>query len=547
MSRFYAAHPQVNQPRCALTPWEKVGLGELRRNYPNGMTALFVGEREVTLYALDGQRVCAFTVPGEEDLPSIGFACAELVLGVVGDPFDGLPRPVSADVRKENEAAYERLYLSAKAHAAVPVWNRIPEIAGLQAPWRDVLYPVVEGEPSAATPWFWQSGFQNDGVNRYVRFFAGKTTPAITIEEAGGLVVDVSVYALQGSLSVRQFRWRQPIGHLGIRNTWAYAMIDAMLTAELCCGAEFASPEEGIAGSRVRDLVKSMYPARRKHILDWRASNGLLRGPAAEAKRHDPAAWAAERLRGMTDVLPNEAWSTFTYEEAAMPSYAFPHTSLSWQSEGDDEWYKYWEGDDEYVAARVAKIGKDFEWHIGAPSLNGWLEGGVVQSLEEAKLSAEKALKKYEVNSEKGGGVMSGNGIEKAGTGSLMLQGAEMGFASAVIESAAREVILEAGGDPENAALLHTTKCGIVLILKHVALPLGGENIPKRDFVERRVDMALTGVTATATYDVTQGIFKRVWPILSSLAADGPALLAMMAGMPEEQPTKARTGAKAAS
>jgi len=124
----------------------------------------------------------------------------------------------------------------------------------------------------------------------------------------------------------------------------------------------------------------------------------------------------------------------------------------------------------------------------------------------------------------------------KPSSGSIVLEGLEMGAISAVIEVGARRLLAKAGGDPENAVALHSAKVGIVLLLKHVGMPMLGDTLPegKQEFVDRRLEIALKGVTATASYQAVGELSALLGPLLEMLTGETAALVKMLgAGMPD--------------
>ncbi len=120
----------------------------------------------------------------------------------------------------------------------------------------------------------------------------------------------------------------------------------------------------------------------------------------------------------------------------------------------------------------------------------------------------------------------------KQATSDIMLEGLEMGAISSIIEKGAKELLKRSGGDPENAVAIHGAKIALVLMLKHLGIPVFGDKLPKKEFVERRIDLALKGVTATASYEATTELFEVIGPVMTLLAEDGPALMRMLTDMP---------------
>ncbi len=110
----------------------------------------------------------------------------------------------------------------------------------------------------------------------------------------------------------------------------------------------------------------------------------------------------------------------------------------------------------------------------------------------------------------------------------LVTEGLEMGAVSAVIENGAKRLVEKMGADPSNPFALHMAKLGMVLFLRNVGLGLLGDNIPKREFVERRLDIALQGVAATASFEATRELTGLMGPILEMLQSEGPALIKLL-------------------
>ena len=118
-----------------------------------------------------------------------------------------------------------------------------------------------------------------------------------------------------------------------------------------------------------------------------------------------------------------------------------------------------------------------------------------------------------------------------AKTSDLIIEGLEMGAVSALIERGARRFLEKTGGDASNPAVLQSAKITTVLLLRHVGLPLMGDKLPNKDFAERRIDMALKGVTTTATHSSLMELMDVMGPMMSLLSQEGPALLGMLGSM----------------
>ena len=114
-------------------------------------------------------------------------------------------------------------------------------------------------------------------------------------------------------------------------------------------------------------------------------------------------------------------------------------------------------------------------------------------------------------------------------TGEIIGEGVEMGVSSAAIEIAAKRLLMQTGGDPTNEVAVHAMKMTIVLGIKHLALPMAGETLPKKEFVERRVDLALKGVTTTASYEASMEIMAMFGPLMKLLEVGGGELMGLIA------------------
>jgi hypothetical protein len=134
--------------------------------------------------------------------------------------------------------------------------------------------------------------------------------------------------------------------------------------------------------------------------------------------------------------------------------------------------------------------------------------------------------------------------IEKPTTTSLMLEGFEMGAVSAAVEKAAEQLVAKLGIKPDNVMAIQVAKFTIVLSAKHMALPMMPDTMDRKPFVERRVDMAIKGVTTTASHETLSSFMEILGPMMQTLAEDGPALFSAVASLSEDT-TKTKTARKA--
>lgn len=127
----------------------------------------------------------------------------------------------------------------------------------------------------------------------------------------------------------------------------------------------------------------------------------------------------------------------------------------------------------------------------------------------------------------------------------LVTSGLEMGAVSAAVEKTAVEMLRRTGGDPTNPIAIHTMKMAIVLGIRHIVLPTMGDNLPKRDFVEKRVELAVQGVSATASYEATSAFMEVLGPLVATFTQEAPGLLSLLSSAEDKAPAKEKEKAKA--
>lgn len=113
----------------------------------------------------------------------------------------------------------------------------------------------------------------------------------------------------------------------------------------------------------------------------------------------------------------------------------------------------------------------------------------------------------------------------------LLAQGAEAGFSSAVIEVGAQRLLMKMGADPKNPFAVETAKLMFAIGLRNLVIPMMGDKLPKQEFVKKRADLAVLGVSTTGAHAITLELAETFLPFIEVLGSSGIEGAKMLLGM----------------